>query len=108
MRCVCVRGDIRGCCCLEAASHRSQTHPHTTNTKIPPPPSPFNHYHPHDKQTITRAGGEKAAEDYTPEDVIVDAHLEYTGPGFMDDLRRLVRDATKGAGSVEEVVGEGG
>lgn len=39
--------------------------------------------------------------------MIVDARLEYTGPEFMDELKRLVRDATKGAGSVEEVEEDG-
>lgn len=59
--------------------------------------------HARSTQTITRAGGDKVSEDYTVDDVIVDARLEYTGPQFMDELQRLVRDATKGAGSVEEV-----
>lgn len=57
-------------------------------------------------QTITRAGGDKVGEDYTPQDVIVDVMIEYTGPQFMDELSRLVRDATKGAGAVEEVADE--
>lgn len=65
------------------------------------PPHPFQHA-PH-KQSITRVGGDKVSEDYTPEEVIVDARMEYTGPVFMDELQRLVRDATKGAGSVEEI-----
>lgn len=57
----------------------------------------------HRTQTITRAGGDKVREDYTPEEVIVDARLEYTGPEFMEDLQRLLRDATKGAGEVAEM-----
>lgn len=36
----------------------------------------------------------------------MDIRLEYTGPGFMDELQGLMRDATKGAGEVAEVVEE--
>ena len=68
------------------------------------------HTYPHacSTQTITRAGGDRVAEDYTVDNVIVDARLEYTGPEFMDELQRLVRDGTKGAGRVEEVEEEDG